>query len=131
MKINKLGFSSIDEYLAAQPPGIREKLKKLRQTITKAAPEAEEVISYQMPAYKFHGMLVYFAVFKNHISFFPTSSGVQFFKDKLTAFEISKGTIKFPLDNPIPLRLVAEIVKFRLQENTDKHFLKKIAKKRK
>ena len=131
MKINKLGFSSIDEYLAAQPPGIREKLKKLRQTITKAAPEAEEVISYQMPAYKFHGMLVYFAVFKNHISFFPTSSGVQFFKDKLTAFEISKGTIKFPLDKPIPLRLVAEIVKFRLQENTDKHFLKKIAKKRK
>lgn len=131
MKINKLGFSSIDEYLAAQPPGIREKLKKLRQTITKAAPEAEEVISYQMPAYKFHGMLVYFAVFKNHISFFPTSSGVQFFKDRLTAFEISKGTIKFPLDKPIPLRLVAEIVKFRLQENTDKHFLKKIAKKRK
>ena len=131
MKINKLGFSSIDEYLAAQPPGIREKLKKLRQTITKAAPEAEEVISYQMPAYKFHGMLVYFAVFKNHISFFPTSSGVQFFKDRLTAFEISKGTIKFPLDKPIPLRLVAEIVKFRVQENTDKHFLKKIAKKRK
>lgn len=131
MKINKLKFSSIDEYLAAQPPDIREKLKKLRQTITKAAPEAEEVISYQMPAYKFHGMLVYFAVFKNHISFFPTSSGVQFFKDRLTAFEISKGTIKFPLDKPIPLRLVAEIVKFRLQENTDKHFLKKIAKKRK
>lgn len=131
MKINKLKFSSIDEYIAAQPPDIREKLKKLRQTITKAAPEAEEVISYQMPAYKFHGMLVYFAVFKNHISFFPTSSGVQFFKDKLTAFEISKGTIKFPLDKPIPLRLVAEIVKFRLQENTDKHFLKKIAKKRK
>ena len=131
MKINKLGFSSIDEYLAAQPPGIREKLKKLRQTITKAAPEAEEVISYQMPAYKFHGMLVYFAVFKNHISFFPTSSGVQFFKDRLTAFEISKGTIKFPLDKPLPLKLVAEIVKFRVQENTDKHFLKKIAKKRK
>ncbi len=131
MKINKLKFSSIDEYIAAQPPDIREKLKKLRQTITKAAPEAEEVISYQMPAYKFHGMLVYFAVFKNHISFFPTSSGVQFFKDRLTAFEISKGTIKFPLDKPIPLRLVAEIVKFRLQENTDKHFLKKIAKKRK
>lgn len=131
MKINKLGFSSIDEYLAAQPPGIREKLKKLRQTITKAAPEAEEVISYQMPAYKFHGMLVYFAVFKNHISFFPTSSGVQFFKDRLTAFEISKGTIKFPLDKTLPLKLVAEIVKFRVQENTDKHFLKKIAKKRK
>lgn len=131
MKINKLGFSSIDEYLAAQPPGIREKLKKLRQTITKAAPEAEEVISYQMPAYKFHGMLVYFAVFKNHISFFPTSSGVQFFKYRLTAFEISKGTIKFPLDKPLPLKLVAEIVKFRVQENTDKHFLKKIAKKRK
>ena len=131
MKINKLKFSSIDEYIAAQPPDIREKLKKLRLSITKAAPEAEEVISYQMPAYKFHGMLVYFAVFKNHISFFPTSSGVQFFKDRLTAFEISKGTIKFPLDKPIPLRLVAEIVKFRLQENTDKHFLKKIAKKRK
>ncbi len=92
----KLEFTRIDEYITAQPPNVRSTLKKLRHPIKKAAPESEETIRYQIPAYKFYGMLVNFAAFKNHISFFPTSSGLESFKDKLTSFEISKGTIKFP-----------------------------------
>jgi len=99
----KLEFTRIDEYIAAQSPNVRHTLKKLRQKIKKAIPETEEVISYQMPAFKFHGILVYFAAFKNHISFFPTSSVVHAFKYRLTSFEISKGTIKFLLNKPIPL----------------------------
>jgi uncharacterized protein YdhG (YjbR/CyaY superfamily) len=121
---SKKEFKSIDEYIEAQPTNVRASLKMLRQTIKKAAPEAEEVISYQMPAFKFHGILVYFAVFKNHFSFFPTSSAIKSFKEKLKSYERSKGTIKFPLDKPIPVKLVTEIVKFRVGENLDKKLLK-------
>jgi uncharacterized protein YdhG (YjbR/CyaY superfamily) len=120
-----VGFKSIDEYIETQPANVRAALKMLRHTIKKAAPEAEEVISYQMPAFKFHGILVYFAVFKNHFSFFPTSSAIKSFNEKLKSYECSKGTIKFPLDKPIPVRLVAEIVKFRVKENLEKISLKK------
>jgi uncharacterized protein YdhG (YjbR/CyaY superfamily) len=127
---SKIEFTSVDDYIAAQPDNFRASLEKLRQTIRKAAPDAEEVISYQMPAFKFHGMLVYFAAFKNHISFFPTSSGVQAFKDRLASFQTSKGTIKFPLDKPIPLKLVSDIVKFRMKENLDKKVLKEMVKKK-
>lgn len=128
---SKIEFNSIDDYIAAQPANVISSLEKLRQTIRKAAPEAEEVISYQMPAFKFHGILVYFAVFKNHFSFFPTSSAIKSFKDKLKSYELSKGTIKFPLDKPIPVKLVTEIVKFRVRENLDKKLLKETAKKQK
>lgn len=110
-------FSNVDEYISAQPFNVRTSLDKLRQTIRKAAPQAEETISYQMPAYKFHGTLVYFAAFKDHISFFPTSSGVKAFKDKLKNYECSKGTIRFSLDKPIPTKLITEIVRFRVKEN--------------
>ena len=79
-----------------------------------------------MPAFEFHGILVYFAVFKNHFSFFPTSSAIKVFKEKLKSYECSKGTIKFPLDKPIPAKLVTEIVKFRVRENLDKKLLKNI-----
>lgn len=119
---SKIEFTSIDEYILVQPVKVRAALKILRQTIKKAAPDAEEVISYQMPAFKFHGVLVYFAAFKNHFSFFPTSSGVRMFKEKLKSFETSKGTIKFPLDKPIPVKLITEIVRFRVKENLEKNY---------
>jgi len=88
--------------------------------IKKSAPQAEETISYQMPAFKLNGNLVYFAAFKDHIGFFPTSSGVAAFKKELSKYATSKGTIRFPLGKPIPFDLVRKIVKFRVKENLDK-----------
>jgi len=120
---SKTEFKSIDEYIAAQPVKVRATLKNLRQTIKKAAPDAEEIISYQMLAYKFQEVLVYFAAFKNHFGFYPTSSAVKAFKEKLSSFEISKGAIKFPLDKPVPVKLITEIVKFRVKKNLEKKLL--------
>lgn len=111
---------NIDEYISSQPEKVKAILEKLRQTIRKAAPEAEEVISYQMPAFKYHGMLVYFAAWKNHIGFYPVSSGIKAFNKELSAYEKSKGTIKFPIDKPIPYNLISKIVKFRVKENLAK-----------
>lgn len=118
-------FSSIEEYISVHPANVKTLLNNLRLIIKKAAPQAEETISYQMPAYKFHGVLVHFAAFKDHLSFFPTSSGVQAFKHKLKNYNCSKGTIRFPLDKPIPEKLISEIVKFRVKENLAKKSLKK------
>jgi uncharacterized protein YdhG (YjbR/CyaY superfamily) len=114
------GFQTIDQYIATFPPNIQTILQQIRQTIHEAAPEAEQTISYQMPAFKQNGVLVYFAAFKDHISFFPTGSGVEAFKDKLSSYKTSKGTIQFPLDKPVPLDLVKEIVRFRVSENQKK-----------
>ncbi len=110
----------IDEYIERNPEDIRKILQKIRMTIRKSAPEAEEVISYQMPAFKQGGILVYFAAFSDHISFFPTSSGVANFKKELKNFETSKGTIKFLLDKPIPYELISKITEFRVKENKEK-----------
>ncbi|MFH1051543.1 MAG: DUF1801 domain-containing protein [bacterium] len=118
-------LKTIDEYVAQQVESVREKLEKLRQTIKKVAPNAEEVISYQMPAYKYNGILVYFGVFKNHIGFFPTSSGIEAFRHELTEYKCSKGTIQFSLDKPLPLDLIKKIVKFRVMENEEKLMMKK------
>ena len=116
----KKGYSTIDEYIATFTKDIQGILKALRQAIRESAPKAEETISYQMPAFRLNGILVYFAAFRDHISFFPTSSGVAAFKKELSQYEISKGTIRFPLDKPIPLELVKEIVKYRVKENMSK-----------
>ena len=114
-------FKTVDEYLSTLPKKVRDILKVLRQTIKQAAPEAEEVISYQMPAFKFHRMLVYYAAHKAHIGFYPGSGTVrEVFKDELVTYETGKGTIKFPIDKPIPLSLVKKIVKYRLNENLEK-----------
>ena len=120
MKSSKAGFTSIDEYIATCPKEIQKTLQELRATIKAAAPGAEEKISYQMPAFALKGNLVYFAAFKNHIGFFPTGSGVQAFKDELSQYEGSKGTVRFPLDKPLPLGLISKIVKFRVAENLKK-----------
>jgi uncharacterized protein YdhG (YjbR/CyaY superfamily) len=110
-------FKNIDEYIASFPPETSEILEKIRMTIKEAAPEAMEVISYQMPAYKLKGILVYFAAFKNHISFFPTASAVEVFKEELTEYKCSKGTIQFAKGQTIPYDLISKIVKFRVAEN--------------
>ena len=107
-----------DEYIAGFPENIQRKLNDLRAAIRKAAPEAEESISYRMPAYKLKGVLVYFAAQKNHIGFYPTSSGVIAFKKELAEYKTSKGAVQFPLDKPIPLELIARIVQFRVNENS-------------
>jgi uncharacterized protein YdhG (YjbR/CyaY superfamily) len=117
MKSSKINYNSIDEYIALFPASIQRKLKELRATIKAAAPTAEEKISYMMPAFALNGTLVYFAAFKDHISFFPTSSGVNAFKKDLSIYDLSKGTIRFPLDKPLPLALIKKIVKFRVVEN--------------
>ncbi|UXE65919.1 MAG: DUF1801 domain-containing protein [Chryseotalea sp. WA131a] len=110
----------IDEYISFHPESVRMQLETLRQTIRKAAPKAEEVISYQMPAFKFYGMLVYFAAYKTHIGFYPTGSGIASFKKELDKYETSKGTVRFPIDKPLPLGLIGKMVKFRVKENFEK-----------
>ncbi len=113
-------YKTIDEYIKTFPAEIQITLDKMRQTIRKAAPKAVEVISYQMPAFKLNGILVYFAAHKNHIGFYPTSSGIETFKKELSSYKSSKGAVQFPLDKPIPFDLVEKIVKFRARENLAK-----------
>lgn len=110
----------IDEYISMQTENVRRSLEKMRQAIRKAAPNAEEVISYQMPAFKYHGALVYFAAYKKHIGFYPMPSGIEAFKDELSIYKGAKGTVQFPHSSPIPLGLITKIVKFRLKENLEK-----------
>ncbi len=117
-----------DAYIAGYPKETQKNLKQLRATIKKAAPQAEEVISYGMPAYKWNGMLVYFAAYEKHIGFYPGSSGIAAFKKELASYKTSKGTVQFPVDEPVPLPLVARIVKFRLKENQEKALLKSMKK---
>jgi uncharacterized protein YdhG (YjbR/CyaY superfamily) len=118
----------IESYIAAQHDKAKVLLQKLRQTIKKAAPEAVEVISYNMPAFKYHGMLVYYAGYKNHIGFYPTSAGIKIFADELSNYKWSKGTIQFPIDQPLPIDLITRIVKFRAKENLEKAEMKKMIK---
>ena len=120
MAKTKETFKTIDEYIAAFPKDVQVILEKFRQAVKEAAPDAEETISYKMPAFKQNGILVWFAAFKNHIGFFPKKSAIEAFKAELSAFELSKGTIRFPLDEPIPFNLVKRIVKFRIKENVAK-----------
>ncbi len=112
--------SSIDEYIALYPPDVQEKLKKLRAFIKDLVPEAGETISYGIPTFDLHGHLVHFAAFRDHISFFPTASGVAAFQQELSEYKISKGTIQFPMDKPMPFDLIKRIVEFRVAENMKK-----------
>jgi uncharacterized protein YdhG (YjbR/CyaY superfamily) len=120
MKDKKNVPATIDQYIAGFPPEIQVILSELRAAVKKAAPQAVEKISYQMPAFYFNENLVYFAAFKNHIGFFPTSSGVAAFQKELAKYATSKGTVHFPLDKPLPLDLIKRIVKFRVKENSPK-----------
>jgi uncharacterized protein YdhG (YjbR/CyaY superfamily) len=129
MQANSKVAGTIDEYIEQFPPNVRAILQKLRTTIKNTAPSAEETISYQIPAFKYHGMLVYFAGYQNHIGFYPTSSPMKVFKDRLTNYKTSKGAIQFPIDKAIPLTLVKDIVKFRVKENLEKENAKLKKKK--
>jgi uncharacterized protein YdhG (YjbR/CyaY superfamily) len=112
--------SEIDSYIRTFPKDVREILEKVRITIRKAAPQAEETISYRMPTFTLNGNLVHFAAFKKHIGFYPTPSGIERFKEKLSGYDGAKGSVQFPLDKPIPFGLISKIVKFRVSENLKK-----------
>jgi len=111
---------TLDEYIAQFHAEIQDILQKLRQVVRDEAPQAEETIRYRIPTFRLNGNLVHFAAFRDHVSFFPTSSGVAAFRDELAGYETSKGTIRFPLDRPIPYDLVRRIVRFRVAENLEK-----------
>lgn len=114
----KTGFKSVDEYIASQPDTSRGPLERVRSAIRKAVPDAEEVISYQLPAYKRHGSpVLYFAGWRQHYSLYPASGPVvAAFADDLAPYEIGKGTIRFPLSQPVPVKLIERIAKFRAKE---------------
>lgn len=111
---------NIAEYIGAFAPDIQERLEQLRTTIHAAAPDAQEAIKYAMPTFTLHGNLVHFAAFKNHIGFYPAPSGIEAFKKELSIYKTSKGAIQFPLDQPLPLNLISEIVQFRVAMNVEK-----------
>lgn len=118
-------INSIDEYIADFPAEVQKLLEEVRVVIKAAAPEAVEKISYQMPTFYLKGNLVHFGAHKNHIGFYPTPSGINKFEKELSAYELSKGAVRFPMDQPIPFDLIREIVLFRVQENLEKATPKK------
>lgn len=118
-------IQTIDEYICTFPDNIQKILEKIRQAIKDAAPDAEETISYQIPTFKFHGNLVHFGAFKNHIGFYPTPDGLEKFKKEFSVFKSSKGAVQFPIDKPIPLQLVGKVVRYRVKENLERAKTKK------
>jgi uncharacterized protein YdhG (YjbR/CyaY superfamily) len=115
----------IDEYITAFPKETQKLLEQLRRRIKKAAPKVEEVISYGMPAFKMNGILVWIAAYSKHIGFYPGASGIEAFKQELSVYKGAKGSVQFPLDKPLPLGLIENIVKFRFAENMLKAEMKK------
>jgi uncharacterized protein YdhG (YjbR/CyaY superfamily) len=116
----RIKFSNIDDYIASFPVETREILEQLRETISKNAPGAMQTINYGIPTFTLKGNLVHFAAFKNHIGFYPTPSGIEAFKKDLSAYEVAKGSVKFPIDEPLPFDLIGRMVKFRVEENKAK-----------
>lgn len=111
--------ANVDEYISAFPAETQVMLEQVRATIKRAAPDAEECISYAMPAYKLHGMLVSFAGYARHIGFYPGAGGIAEFKDELWMYKSAKGSVQFPLDRPLPLKLITKIVKFRVKQDQE------------
>lgn len=117
--------NDINEYIASFPPQVQKLLEQVRTTIQKAAPQAQEAISYAMPTFKLNGNLVHFAAFTNHIGFYALPSGNEAFQKELSKYKTGKGSIQFPINEPLPLDLITKIVKFRIEENAKKAELKK------
>jgi uncharacterized protein YdhG (YjbR/CyaY superfamily) len=117
-------YQDVEDYVNSFPKDIQKILKQVRKTVKKAAPQAEEMISYNMPLYKWNGMLVSYAAWKKHIGLYPSPRATGELKKKLTPYEGSKATLKFPVDKPIPLDLITEIVKLRMKENLAKRKIK-------
>jgi uncharacterized protein YdhG (YjbR/CyaY superfamily) len=120
MPANKPQVSTVDEYIEACPENVRAILEELRATIRRAAPDATEKLSYRIPTFYYLGNLVHYAAFKHHIGFYPTPSGIEAFREELARYAGAKGSVQFPLDQPLPLDLVARIVRFRVEENARK-----------
>jgi uncharacterized protein YdhG (YjbR/CyaY superfamily) len=116
----KKEINSVEEYIQQFPKDIQDILENVRKIINSVIPDAEEAMSYQIPTIKFHGNLVHFAAFKNHIGFYPTPSGIEAFKKELSSYQTAKGSVKFPIDKPIPFDLIRRIVLFRVKENSQK-----------
>lgn len=126
--MKKDSIATVDDYIAGFPSPVKKLLSAMRKTIKSAAPNAEELISYQMPAYKYKGVLVYFAAFEKHIGFYATPTGHSAFKKELSQYKTGKGSVQFPLTEPLPLELVKRIVQFRVKENEEKEMKKTISK---
>jgi uncharacterized protein YdhG (YjbR/CyaY superfamily) len=120
MATHKTTTNVVDEYIKDFPQDVQQILEKVRATIRKAAPSAEEIINYGIPTFTLKGNLVHFAAFKTHIGFYPTPSGIEQFKKELSAYKGAKGSVQFPLDKPIPYGLISKIVKFRVKENLER-----------
>lgn len=120
MTMNKTMANEIDKYIEAFPKDTQNILEQLRTTIKKAAPGAEEMINYGIPTLTLNGNLVHFGAYKNHIGFYPAPSGIKAFQKELSIYEGAKGSIKFPIDKPLPFDLISKIVKFRVKENLEK-----------
>ncbi|MFN3753666.1 iron chaperone [Flavobacterium sp.] len=116
----KAAFENVDQYIAMQTEAVKPLLVSIRKTIKETAPEAEESISYQMPAYKLNGPLVYFAAYKNHIGFYPTGSGIKAFQKEIESYKNSKGAVQFPLNQPIPHHLIRKMVLYKVDENLNR-----------
>lgn len=117
----KREFKSVNDYIATFPENVQCILEEFRKAIREVVPEAEEKISYQMPAFKLNGILVWYAAYKNHIGFYPRVSAIVAFKDKLSRYKVSKGTVQFPINEPIPVDLIKEMVRFRVNEDLAKN----------
>lgn len=117
--MDRTKFKTVDEYFSTLPVSTQKVLKEVRKKIKQTVPDAEEVISYNIPEFKFHGLLIWYAAFKDHVSLFPKTTAIKVFSKELSKYEVSKGTIQFPIDKPIPFGLITRIVKFRVKENID------------
>jgi len=120
MQTKQTAPKNIDEYIAGFPHDVQEILEKIRMAIRKAAPDAGETIKYQMPTFTLKGNLVHFAAFKKHIGFYPAPTGTEKFQKELSVYQGAKGSVRFPLDKPIPFDLISRIVKFRVKENLER-----------
>jgi uncharacterized protein YdhG (YjbR/CyaY superfamily) len=129
MIAKKYKINDIDLYIAGFPTRTQKLLAQFRAAIRKAAPEAEEVIKYGIPTFTFHGNLVHFGAYKNHIGFYPAPSGIEAFKKELAAYEGAKGSIRFPIDKPLPIDLIKKIVVYRVKKNMEKATIKRFARK--
>lgn len=130
MEASKRQFKTMDEYINTFPENLRNRLNELRQTIREAAPESEETINYQMPTFTLHGNLVHFGAFKDHIGFYPTPTGIEAFKKELSPYKGAKGSVQFPMDEPLPLPLIRRIVEYRVKENLERKQKKKTSAKK-
>lgn len=123
-------FKTMDEYINTFPDDVQRILNELRQAIKETAPEAQETINYQIPTFTLNGNLVHFAAFKDHIGFYPTPSGMEAFKKELASYKGAKGSVQFPIDQPLPLPLIRRIVEYRVKENSERKQKKKSSSKK-